>query len=296
MGQSLPVLVLHTFLILLIGGCDNPASSPQATRGNKRPTVASLVPAATDLILAMGLREQLVAVSNWDAPRPELDNLPRVGDYRTTDWEKLARLKPDVMVVQFAPGKMPPGMEERAREQLIKLVNVRINTLDDINQTITALGGELNASQSANDLWAEMCRKLNTIRDRTKATKPVPVLLARGATTLAAVGGGNFLDELLTLSGGRNVLGQGDNSYPTLDSEKLLQLNPSVIIVLLPGESAQVVGQARQFWTSMSELSAVRSGRVHILTDPWLLLPGASVTRTAERFHELLHPSGGESR
>ena len=118
--------------------------------------------------------------------------------------------------------------------------------------------------------------------------------LARGATTIAAVGGGNFLDEILTISGGHNVLEGGDNSYPTLDPEKLISLDPDVIILLLPGESQQVVEQARAFYSAMDSLSAVRNKQVHVLTDPWLLLPGASVASTAERLVEILHPEKGK--
>src|SRR6184192_363303 len=77
----------------VLAGCDgrqqgNAASAAPA--GKVEPTVASLSPAATDLLVGIGAADHLVAVSNYDARRQEIEGLPRVGDYRTQDWEKLA--------------------------------------------------------------------------------------------------------------------------------------------------------------------------------------------------------------
>src|ERR1700733_12229278 len=78
-------------VLLLIVGCSRSSPPPSSA---KSPKIASLVPAATDLIVGMNAADHLVAVSNWDTNRPEIAGLPRVGDYQTTDWEKLAQLQP----------------------------------------------------------------------------------------------------------------------------------------------------------------------------------------------------------
>ncbi len=119
-------------------GCNRP--TPATTANPTTATIASLVPAATDLILGMGARDHLVAVSNWDPQLPELAGLPRVGDYRTVDWEKIAELHPTHMIVQFAPDKMPAGLADKAAAMHIQLVNIRIYRLDDIYTAIDQLG------------------------------------------------------------------------------------------------------------------------------------------------------------
>src|ERR1700744_3416424 len=77
-------------------GCDRRGTSAVSPVA-KHPTVASMVPAATDILLGMGAGDHLVAVSNYDTANPGAARLPRVGDYQNTDWEKLASLKPDVI-------------------------------------------------------------------------------------------------------------------------------------------------------------------------------------------------------
>src|SRR5436190_13835584 len=69
------------------------ASGPNA--GGRK--IASLSPAATEILIGVGVKDQLVAVSNWESSA-SVTSLPRGGDYQTTDWETLARLRPVVMV------------------------------------------------------------------------------------------------------------------------------------------------------------------------------------------------------
>ena len=287
------------FLALLLcsaAGCDrHPATASPAPTAHTRPTVVSLVPAATDLILGMGAGDHLAGVSNWDAARPEIANLPRVGDYRTVDWEKIAQVHPGVMIVQFAPDKMPPGLSQRAAQLGAKLVNVKINRLDDVFETIGVLGGALDESSKAQEAARQLRAQLDNVRARVAGKSPVRTLISRSESALAVVGGGNFMDDLLTLAGGKNVIESGDNSYPTIDRERLMALDPDVVLHLLPGASPQEIDQAKSFWPTMSQVSAVKNNRVYVLTDSYLLLPGYSVGKIAELFASRLHPQPTES-
>ena len=98
LGRPLAVLLLWVGLT----GCDR--HPPTATTRPGRPTVASTVPAATDLVVGMGLADRLVAVSTFD-PGP----LPKAGDYQTTDWELLATLRPTVLLTAIDDDRQPAG-------------------------------------------------------------------------------------------------------------------------------------------------------------------------------------------
>lgn len=277
---------------MLTAGCDR-APVPAATLpGKVAPTVVSLVPAATDLIVGMGAADHLVGVSNWDADRPEIAGLPKLGDYRTIDWERLILCRPDLLVVQFAPNKIPAGLKDEADALDVRLVNVRVNQLDDLFTTLHQLGEAVNEPAKALEAERVLRTRLHAVRAHVANEKPVATLITRAepSSALACVGGGNYLDELLTIAGGRNVLGGGENSYPTIDQERVLDLQPQVVLALLPGAPAQVVEQTRSFWRTMPEVPAVRDGRVFILTEQFLLLPGISAAQVAELFANHLHP------
>jgi iron complex transport system substrate-binding protein len=129
---------------------------------------------------------------------------------------------------------------------------------------------------------------------RLRGRPPVRTLIARTHTGVDVVGGGNFMDDLLRLAGGQNVIQSGDNSYPTIDREMLVSLNPDVILQIVPGAAPQEIEQAMAFWPTVGQVSAVRNGRVHVLTDSYLLLPGYSVGRIAELLADKLHPQNAE--
>jgi iron complex transport system substrate-binding protein len=287
-GHSISKFRFACILIVIAVGCDQPAQKPSTAPTTVK--VASLVPAATDLIVGMGAGDHLVAVSNWDAKRPEIDALPRVGDYRTVDWEKLAEIKPNVMIVQFSAGKMPSGLQDKADSMGIRLVNVKLNRLDDIFTTIDSLGDAIGEGAKAQVANQKLHAELDAVRKRVEGKTPVRTLLIRSDSDLASVGGGNFMDDLLTIAGGKNVLQGGENSYPTIDQEQLLSLNPDAVVLLFPGESQQVVDKAKQFWAGMTDIPAVRTHRIYILTDSYLLLPGMSAGKIAGQLADLLHP------
>jgi iron complex transport system substrate-binding protein len=256
----------------------------------KSPRVASLVPGATDLILSMGAADHLVAVSNWDTDRPEIAQLPRVGDYQTTDWEKLTALKPEVMIFFGAPDRLPAGFRERTDALGIRLVNVSMDRLEEIFTTIDRLGDVLNEPDKSSQLKQRMRTQLDAVAQRVAGKKPVPTLLARDEEGYALIGGDTFIDDLLTLAGGRNVAADIGSRYPSVDRERVQELSPQVIIQLMPDATPQVIERARQTWAKL-DVPAVKTGRVHILTDWYVLQPGSHLGELAMKLSECLHPS-----
>lgn len=246
-------------------------------------------PAFTEMILAMGGGDRLVAVSNFEPPRPATDRLPRVGDYRTVDWEKLSQIRAGVLLTQYRPDKMPDGLVGRAREMGARVVNIDIDRVADIETAIRRIGEAIGMPAEADAAAGRLHRELDELQ-RAAASRPrVRALVVIGPSGLSAAGPGNFVDELLSIAGGENVLSGGPD-FPTLDRERLLALDPPVIIQLIPAAEPQDLEQAESFWRQMSSLSAVRAGRVHRITDADALLPATNAPRVARRMAEALHP------
>ncbi len=269
-------------------GCDKSAQKP--TTISTKVKVASLVPAATDLLIGMGATDHLVAVSNWDTDRPEIKQLPRVGDYQTTDWERLAELRPDVMLVFMSIDRMPPGMKQRADELGIRLVNVQTEKLADIFSAIDRLGGIVNEQDKAAELSNKIHAQLDAVAKRVAGQEAVPTMLARDEQGYALIAGDTFADELLTIAGGKNVAEDFKTRYPNVDRERVIELAPKAIIQLMPGASPQVIEQANANWASLPDLPAVKDKRVYILSDWYALQPGSHVGDVAEQMAKVLHP------
>jgi iron complex transport system substrate-binding protein len=265
------------------------AASTQPT-ATKQITVASLSPAATDIIAGIGAGDHLIAVSNYDADRPGIPNLPHVGDYQNTDWEKLAQLQPTVIIVQMDPSRIPPGLRERAEAIGASMLDVQIENLADISRTIDQLGAALNEPAMALAAQHRLQSQLQTVHMRVALQAPIPTLLALDDSGTSAAGPGTFLDEVLTIAGGSNVLAGTSEHWPSVDKERLLQLSPAAVIQFLPGATPQVLAQAKLFWQNLPTLPAVAQGRVYPMTDPRSLIPGLEVGDLAEHIAAVLHP------
>jgi ABC-type Fe3+-hydroxamate transport system substrate-binding protein len=275
-------------------GCGSRNSSSATQQADdSTPHIVSLVPAATDMLLAMGAGDRLVAVSNYDLT-PATASLPRVGDYQTTDWEKISQLRPGVIVTEFGPGRTPPGFTERCASLGIRQLNLQIQRLDDIYTALAQLGDATGMPDRAATAEKQLRNQIAALRQRIAGDPPVPALIVTGEDALMVAGAGNYLDDLLTAAGGKNVVTAP--GYPTLDREKLAILAPQVILQLLPSAGPRELASARQLWATLPDIPAVRNHRVVIITDWYAELPGYEVGDLAEKFAEAMHRKRAESR
>jgi ABC-type Fe3+-hydroxamate transport system substrate-binding protein len=72
-------------------------------------------------------------------------------------------------------------------------------------------------------------------------------------------------------------------------SELILSRAPEVILELRssidPGEAAA----ERAIWNTLAAVPAVRTGRVHMFTDPSLMVPGPRVAQATDLLAQALH-------
>jgi iron complex transport system substrate-binding protein len=283
---------LHRRVVLLLAlcaivSCDRrPKSAAPNTGGRK---IASLVPAATEMLLGMNAGDSLVAVSNYESS-PLVKSLPRVGDYQSTDWETLARLRPDVMVIQIAPDRLPPGLKQRADELGIELVNVKIDRLEDVFDTMQRLGAVAGDPEKGRVAVRALRERLDAIRDATSQQPPIKALIVRDENGRDVIGPDNYLHDLLRYVNATNAAAPLGKPYPSIDREKLLALQPEAVIVLLPAAQPQSLDVSRRFWQSMTDLPAVRQNRVITLTEPYALVPGPRLGDLARRIADALRP------
>ncbi|HSV14724.1 MAG TPA: helical backbone metal receptor [Tepidisphaeraceae bacterium] len=272
-------------------GCGKESTAVNPTTVPAVKTVASLVPAVTDLIIGMGARDRLVAVSTYDRQRPDVASLPKVGDYQTVDWEQLQLIKPSILVIDIQADRRPAGFNERAESLHTQLVNITINRLSDVFAAIDQLGKALDLPQQATDAGRTLKTRLDAIEKRSadQNLPPVRTLLVVGESGQSVVGPHTYLDDLLKAAGGVNVAAHLDQ-YPQVDREMLISLKPDVIVQLMPDPSPQEREQAARAWRDLPQVPAVAAGRVYTIDSWYALLPGWHVADLAEQLAECLHP------
>ena len=276
-------------LILWAIACEREQKPINAVRAEKSPRVASLVPAATDLIVGMGAGDHLVAVSNYDFEREGTRGLPRVGDYQTVDWERLRALRPEVLFTFHSPERVPPGVREKADELGIRLVNVRTETLEDLFAEMRKLGEIIHETGKAAETEKRLRGELEAVRKAVAGTPRVRTLVVRDEKANGVVGRETFLNDLLEIAGGENVVEM--NGWPSVDHEMVKAYRPEAIIVLLSDAPSQVEAEARRVVGTMSDVPAVRNGRVCVINAWYTQLACTRVAELARRMAGCLHPA-----
>ena len=273
-------------------GCEHKDWNPPPPPAS-RPlrTVASMVPAATDLIVGMDAGDRLVAVSTYDDKRPDVGTKPKAGDYVTTDWELLTKLRPSVLVTDTEPDRRPAGFNQRAAALGIDVVRVHVERLADLGPAIDALGDALDAKPLAVAAKRQLSDRIETVTRLATKEPPVLALVVIGPNADSVAGPGGYLDDLLTAAGGTNAAASLGKAWPTVDREAMAALKPDVILQLMPDATPQQSAEAAAVWKQFPSIPAVAAGRVVTITDHYALQPGWHLGKLAEDFGRALHPN-----
>ena len=111
-------------------------------------------------------------------------------------------------------------------------------------------------------------------------------------------GPGSFIDEIITLAGGRNVFEDAAMEWPQVSMEEILQRDPDALILPVKdvSDSTSIAWVGKT--VGWKELRAVREGRLLLVDTELFNRPGPGVVRAANQLARLLHPelaaAGGE--
>jgi iron complex transport system substrate-binding protein len=120
-------------------------------------------------------------------------------------------------------------------------------------------------------------------------------------TDLIAIGPNNYVNQIMEIAGGINVLAKpGLPQYPRISLETVLRENPDVILDLRGTQESEAQRHAARaatlaLWQQNSELTAVRSGHVYVGTSNALLVPGPRTVEAAQRLFDYMHGGGNQS-
>ncbi|MDE1182910.1 cobalamin-binding protein [Paraburkholderia sp.] len=223
--------------------------------------VISLAPHVTELVYAAGGGSKLVgAVSYSDYP-PEAKQVPRVGDNKALDLERIVALKPDLIVV-WRHGNAQRQLD-RLRELHVPLFFSEPHRLDDVAVSLTKLGALMGTSGVADNAAADYRARIAGLRARYAARPPVSVFYQVWDQPLMTLNGAHIVSDVIALCGGRNVFAQLTPLAPTVSTEAVLAANPQAIVTASVGATkpdAPLPGLER--WRAWPSLTAVARGNL----------------------------------
>jgi len=247
--------------------------------------VVSLAPSVTETLFALGFGDRVVGVTTYCDYPPEAQRLPKIGGFTNPSLEAIVATRPD-LVIGVNDSSHPVKTKEL--EHLgIKIVLISVTSLDEILNSFKSVARMLERPEAGDKLAQKITRQFEQVTRRVAPAPRRSTLLAVGLRPLVAVGGKNFIDELITLAGGENIAGNAAQPWLNLPDEYVVAKAPQVIIQAGMGSER---GTSAKYWGDLKSIPAVREGRVYSYPSDKILRPGPRVGEGLEEIARLVHP------
>ena len=288
--------------------------------------VVSLLPSATEIVAGLGCAGRLVGRSHECDYPSSVESLPvctrpridlggssaaidasvrdavkdAVAIYQVLE-DRLRSLAPDVIVTQIQCEVCAVSFEEVEAAVAswsgpeTALVSLEARTLGGVYEDITRVAVVLGVSEAGHDLITTMTNRAMAVADRARELDASPSVACMEWTE-PLMAAGNWIPEMVSLAGGRDLFGEAGEHAPALAWEEFLEADPEVIILMpcgfdLKRAAAEAGGlSARPGW---EDLAAVGAGRVYATdANAYFNRPGPRLAESLEIMAEILHPGG----
>ncbi len=248
--------------------------------------VASLVPAATEILFAIGAGDRVVGVGDYDDYPAAVERLPRLGGLVDPNLEAILAVRPDFIVVDPAQRSLTTQLEGVG----IEVYSFATGSIQEMLVHVHTLGGELDLAAEAAQLSASVVQGLHAVT-ASVVGRPAPRVLAvfgRRPGSFAELwvsGGVGFLHDVVELAGGSNVF--ADIARPGFKSglEAILSRAPDVVL-----EFETADGRATAIHAEWKALPGFADVRVVTIPGDWATRPSPRIVLLAAEVADALHP------
>jgi iron complex transport system substrate-binding protein len=279
--------------------------------------IVSLVPSATEILFALGLGADIVAVTHEcdypaaarDLPRVTRDVLPgglssaeidAAVKERTLagesiyelDAEALHDLAPDLIVTQALCSVCAVSYDDvRSIAEEIDsrpmVISLDPHTVGEVLADARTLAQATDSKDAAVDLVQEASVRIDRVRLATRDARRLRVVALEWLDPPFAAG--HWTPQLISWAGGDDMLGfQGENSEET-SWEAVAAAEPDVVIVMPCGYDAEIAHREAEM--HRDQLAAVGAGEVvAVNAGAYFSRPGPRLVDGLELLAHILHP------
>lgn len=286
--------------------------------------IVSLLPSATEIVCALGLEESLVGVTHECDYPPSVRKLPKVTRtliphdassgaidalvrerlqtekaLYTLDLPVLETLRPDLLVTQAlcdvcAVAEAEVQAAACSLPGQPRVVNLEPETLEQVFASIGQVGEAAGCPDRAREVIEALRSRVQAVSDRSRDAGERPrVVVIEWLDPLFTCG--HWTPELVRLAGGEEVIALEGQRSRTMSLEELLRAAPDVLVIACCGfdvERTMLDMPAFLSLPGVSELPAVRAGRVHVIDgNAYLSRPGPRLVDSLEILSEYFTPS-----
>ena len=227
--------------------------------------IVSLAPHTTELLFAAGAGDRIVGADEFSDYPDAAKSLPRVGSSALVDLERIAAMKPDLVVV-WRNGTAA------ARIESIRALGVPVylnepHTLADVASTLVRLGTLAGTEAQARSAARAYQARVDALAARFGALPRVTVFWQVWARPLLTINARHMISDALRVCAGTNVFAALDPLVPSVSVEAVVAADPDAIVTTTndataAGRDDDGLGE----WRALPTLRATRDGNLIALS------------------------------
>ena len=242
--------------------------------------IVSLAPHVTELLYAAGGGDRIVGTVSYSDYPPQAREIPRVGDNKALDLERIAALKPDLIVV-WRHGNAQK-QTDRLRALGLPLFFSEPRKLESIPENREKLGKLMDTGPVATRAAADFRQQVETLRKTYANRPPVTVFYQVWQQPLMTLNGQHMVSDMLALCGGRNLFGNEPPLVPTVSVEAVVAGNPEAMMTAGLGATRPDKPLADfSMWEKWKSVTAVARNNLFIIDGDLVNRAGPRVVQGA---------------
>jgi len=289
--KSLLFALVISFLLHIPAEGKDRLLTDEAGRKVKTPyrakRIISLAPSITEILFALGLNEEIAAITNFcDYPEAVLGK-PRIGGFVNPDTEKIVSLRPDLII----------GIRDGNRMDTVQRLNdfgfpvylIDPKGFDGVMGTIKNIGEVVGREKESRRLINELIDKREKMITLTRSLSKPKVFFQVGDVPLITVGKGTLADDLIRLAGGRSISENELVSYPSYGIETILARAPEIIIMSSMESKKDHMNLVKK-WQNWKSIPAVKMNAIYVIDSNLVDRPTPRIDQGLEALLRIIHP------
>lgn len=249
--------------------------------------IITLTPSINEIVFALGQGKNVVANTLFSNYPKESKDLPKVGGYATMSLEKILNFKPTVVIAQDYNQKLISDLKALG----VKTLVFKTNTLDDIKHTIKTLGEYFKVEEKANEFLSQIDNELKQLSNIINDKKILLVIGPRKDLNnqIYITGNNLYFEDVIKASGNRNAYFSTSTNQPVVNKEKIINMNPDIIILLSPRIKDNLEEQKRleESWKTLPVNASINKN-VYLIAKDYAGIPSDRVIYFIKDFKKIL--------
>jgi iron complex transport system substrate-binding protein len=198
--------------------------------------IVSLIPAATELLFAIGAGDAVVGRTQWCDYPPEARRVKNLGPGINPNLEAVLSVQPDLVVLYNSA--QHAAAAAHLRQLGIPALRLNTDTLGDVGRVGRLLGKLTGHEHGADSLSAVFDTALGSATVAGADPRRPKVLILVWEQPPMTIGLGSFLSELVERAGGDNVFGDIASSSAPVSIEAVSARDPDLILTAAAGPAS----------------------------------------------------------